>query len=271
MGDCGQCKRPIGATAQTTLCNGFCNMTFHLECAGIDRTIANCIKKNPNIIWLCDICKDLMSNCSFMHLIKNCDPSTHQPQHNIVNDLQRLEEQIANNSKLIQEVCVQLKKQPVSSNTRSASSNFRSVSIDLTGSENGQDHPLNPPESSSSGNNHNVVIGTADMDPDIKFTSVAAKKMLFVSRVAATTSDEDFKKYVLDKFNVSESSCYRIVPRVFEDNPRDYVSYKITVSASDLEKLMSPCVWPAGILVKEFLNRPRRQNFSSQHQFRIQK
>ena len=69
---------------------------------------------------------------------------------------------------------------------------------------------------------------------------------LFVSRVAANTSASSLRRYIKDCCGVN-AKCYAIKTK-FDS----YSSFRVLADAH-LEKLLEPSIWPAGVLIRDFV------------------
>lgn len=243
MSICGKCDKTVGVSTPSITCNGFCDLSFHHDCVTVDRATVNILLKNKNMLWLCNDCRILLAS-----ITKKGGVSV---QNIIADKFLRLEQEIASNRKVIEDLCQNIGQH---------------IKID---------HHHNSQPDLSSGQTtqptiNNVVIGTADVDSESSdiISAVTPKKWLFVSRISSSTTDEQFKNFVNRKFQISSTRCHRIEPRPNDRFVKDYISYKIAVDPTELANLLLPSSWPHNILVKEY--EIRRGNFRQQNraQFR---
>lgn len=257
VNSCGKCNKVAGISAPTISCSGFCDSFFHYDCAPVDRSSVNAITKNPNVLWWCNNCMVVLASITKKGdaVVQNC----------IAQHFLRLEQEIASNRKIIQDlhhdIGQRLYVAPLPTLPQDSSlTNYKDASVIIN---NGQDSPPKPSNGLPSQIvESGVVIGSAAADSDSLGTisAVIPKKWLFVSRISSSTTDDQFKNYVERKFQIPGSSCHRIEPRRSNDLfVKDYVSYKIAVDASLLDSLLLPSSWPVNILVKEYVIR--RGNF----------
>ena len=69
---------------------------------------------------------------------------------------------------------------------------------------------------------------------------------LFISRVAANTSASSLRRYIKDCCGVN-AKCYAIKTKFVT-----YSSFRVLADAH-LEKLLDPSIWPAGVLIRDFI------------------
>lgn len=79
------------------------------------------------------------------------------------------------------------------------------------------------------------------------------KRDLFISRVHSDTDDEGFRKYIQEK-GIQDFD----IALVSNENAR-FKSFKLSVTIKDVDKLMSPEMWPFGVCVQKW--RVRRSDY----------
>lgn len=99
--ECSKCL--LNIINDNISCSGFCNGTFHYNCAEIDRVSFNKCAKFPNVMWFCDDCRLLLENKSFRKLIIGSQDFLVQQTM-----LSKLVDDVACNSKLLHNVLMKL-------------------------------------------------------------------------------------------------------------------------------------------------------------------
>jgi hypothetical protein len=96
--------------------------------------------------------------------------------------------------------------------------------------------------------------GSGEAVDDLK--PVAPMKWLYVSRLHPQTSEEAVTKKLCSALNVdpSEFKCVKLVPRMEDPS---FISFKVGLTEELLQRSLAPEVWPPGIAVRKFVNRPR--------------
>lgn len=104
-----------------------------------------------------------------------------------------------------------------------------------------------------------MVIGSSDAHG---LRVVEAKHEIVASLLHPTTESSMLLEYVKSKLDLTEDSndirITKLVPAGKDIKLLDFISFKLSVPASLAEKLMSPDMWPTGVRVRPFENRPRR-------------
>ena len=102
------------------------------------------------------------------------------------------------------------------------------------------------------------IIGSChEMDETIK--TVPDRKFVYASRFSNNTVPEAICKFLSGKLAVSESEfeCRLLVSANQDISRFNYISFKIGVHPDLFSKLLRPEVWPTGVLVREFVSRPK--------------
>ena len=109
-----------------------------------------------------------------------------------------------------------------------------------------------------------LIIGNGDVVDDLK--PVAPMKWLYVSRLHPQTSEEAVTNKLCGALTVdsNEFKCVKLVPRMEDPS---FISFKVGMTEELLQRSLAPEVWPPGIAVREFVNRPR--NFFGPRGIRI--
>ena len=93
----------------------------------------------------------------------------------------------------------------------------------------------------------NVVVGTRKTVSKLK--GVASTHDMYVGRGQPSVSKEVLTKYIKETANVAPQACAVISkPDIFAK------SFKVTVSVSELERLLDQSIWPEDIRVSKYTN-----------------
>lgn len=85
------------------------------------------------------------------------------------------------------------------------------------------------------------------------------KKSIFVSRLATDTSEQNILDYIVSRINMGVD-IDNVHCRKFKFNgAREVSSFKITPPEELFQQLLSSDFWPTGVIIHEFVVRPRRQ------------
>lgn len=89
--------------------------------------------------------------------------------------------------------------------------------------------------------------------------SRTVKKSIFVSRLATDTSEQNILDYIVSRINMGVD-LDKVYCRKFKFNgAREVSSFKITPPEVLFHQLLSSDFWPPGVIIHEFVVRPRRQ------------
>ena len=87
----------------------------------------------------------------------------------------------------------------------------------------------------------------------------SARKMadLYIGNCDENVTCEIISQYIVDEMNIKIENCVALVPKSGSSSS----SFKITLNLDDRLKLLSPDVWPEGIVCRKFYS-PRSLNSS---------
>ena len=93
----------------------------------------------------------------------------------------------------------------------------------------------------------NAVMGTRKTDSTLK--GVASTRDLYVGRCQPSVSKEVLAQYIKETANVTPQAC-----AVISKPDIPVKSFRVTVSVSELEKLLDPSIWPEDVSVRKYTN-----------------
>lgn len=240
---CTGCSKTFAPTFMDIICCSFCVKQFHSECSGIDRAAFNSLKKFNNLCYFCDSCKVWIKNNQVSTVFKKIDSIVDRAA--TVIDIHKIESNVAANTKLITELFNRVANVPVSNplltyaNVTELSSSSNSSSLPLRG-----------------------VIGTGAPVDSIKPAVLEAKSYLYVSRVDPSVSQDSIVDYIRSKLELSSTDdvdCKLLLAKDrVVDNSLTYISFKIGLHNDHFDKLNNSIMWPAGVIIRPFVNHPRK-------------
>jgi hypothetical protein len=79
-------------------------------------------------------------------------------------------------------------------------------------------------------------------------------KYMFISRMSLTTTEQNVCEFLLNSLGVHCVSCRLIIGRT--NGAPNFLSFKIGLSHSDFTRVSQQNVWPPGMVVREFVDKP---------------
>jgi hypothetical protein len=215
-----------------------CEKNFHGFCVSIDDDLLNAILKCPNLTWRCDTCIGI-----------EVEPSSNDNLDLILEKLQTM------SSLDIEELKMQsLPKKTVADffkNSETPRTEKRALDFDKmlqTAVKKGKflEAPSSIPP---------VVMGIGAPCPEIQ--PVKPLKWLYVSNLHPETTENSVVKLISNKLKSSPSEfiCVKLLPRNMLSPT--FISFKIGMEDQLFIKTMNPDIWPNGIAIREFIERPR--------------
>ena len=248
-------------------CTGECSKIIHYGCVGIKKPVFDIISAIPNFSWHCYDCINYNNilksqNEIFIDKIQKIADSLitlNDTSTFIKNKIDKMpvflnspvvnktnENKNENSSRITRSKQIE---KDISTIPASTSTNIQESS-DLKIDDNNTNNFVN------NNNTSNVIIGT-NIESNNSLRVVEPSKWIFISRLHKDIVNDDLKNYILEKFKIDKVKIVRIKPRV-EDV--DYVSFKIGVPVNNFDLLLQPVSWPAGVLIKEFVNYQRKSS-----------
>lgn len=102
----------------------------------------------------------------------------------------------------------------------------------------------------------NVIIGSCVED---SLRSVPVRKYIHASRFLNSTTTDAVKKYLHNKLQLPEEEidCRLLVAANQDVSKFNFISFKIGINPASFDKLLHPDVWPMGVVIREFVLRPK--------------
>lgn len=221
--ECGICHAAWNGREEMIPCSGVCNMSFHLECSGINKTVYNNLMKSPQLRYYCKPCSQI----------------------NTIAVVQRIDV-LAESMKAL---CAQFTELAALMTTAMSANALVAQTTAPTFRSN--DH-LKTVD----------IIGTDLSTSVLKSVPVAQDKFIYVGGLDPVTTKEEVIDYVMGKLNTSspaDVSCRTLVPIDKDITRLTFISFKVGVPGARFEELMKPEMWPKGVKVHEFVQKPPRQ------------
>lgn len=206
-----------------------CSKNFHAYCADIDDQLYELLMKNKNLSWSCNDCIGKPANME----INNCLGLIMEKLGTMSSDIEALKVSAAPKTTFAD--MVRKDATPRTPKRRAGDKDFQFVKRTRT------DTP-------------SMIMGTGEANNAL--VSVEPLKWLYVSRLHPQTSEESVLKLLTTAHNVDEKmfTCVKLMPRM--QNPT-FISFKVGMSNDLLLTSLAPDIWPAGVAIREFVNRPR--------------
>lgn len=116
---------------------------------------------------------------------------------------------------------------------------------DLSGTS---EPPVEPVRYSSEKTHTSHIIGLSTTPSKICAAVIEKKNSVLVGRLDRGVSASDLKEYLQDTFGRNEE--FNIEEQTVRSG--DYRSYRVEVSLKNLDKLLTPSLWPENVVVKKF-------------------
>lgn len=241
----------LGVTADAIYCNGFCDSVFHLDCSTLDRGQNNAVKKNKNVLFICDACLELLQNNTFRS-------NFIQSRSSVENDALKLfSDELSQCKKLMQDLSERVDKTAMQApqvefNRRPriiSASNFSPAAKRRAIDE------LPPQESVQS------ICGTksADGNPIVN-KLITPKFWLHLSKFSVDTTEGDISGIVADSLNIdkSEIEVVKLVSKNSDQSKLRFITFKVGINQNLKGTALDPSAWPSGLFVRVFV--PRTKN-----------
>lgn len=91
--------------------------------------------------------------------------------------------------------------------------------------------------------------------PETKIRAEKPKftKAVWISRLGPTTTEEMVREYITQNTSVSNCSVHKLVKKDRDLSTLNFISFKIAVNETDFGILNDKEVWPANVMVREFV------------------
>ena len=255
---CGECKLEVN-DLEPIRC-GFCDARYHInqQCCGFNSRVCKDLFSQGKIIFICPHCRDELNGQSIGAYVADMIDKQPPPHSQQLNDLpgqvQKLDEVVEGLSKKIDN----MPHKPLNIDG-SASTPINLSATPVWPARNPKRRRADrlPVEIASDRGTNTIDISDLSV-PSI--TSAAAQKCfwLYLSGLNPKISDGDLQKNVSRCLNgIEPIAVIRLVQRGADTSNFSYVSYKIGLDPDVKSIALDPASWPAGLLFREFVDRPK--------------
>lgn len=281
-------------------CSGVCGKTFHPKCVGIQGPFADKISNTIGVCWYCTDCRKislgslslrlLKLGAEFSKLQKNFD-ILHSSFVDVNKNFKELKDfEVISQSTPMSNVPILssedsrvtrsknkgtgTKKRAVNTNnaapngqveiqsdliflnspnptTDKSKSNFPDLSVSRVDNM----RQLVPPKVVVSNSNHST-----NLRRPVPLQTIPKQRFVFVSRLLPSTEACDILHHIEDKIKIGPITSQVSVNKIASNRCS---SFKISAADDCFDKLLDPNNWPPGSLVKEFVNRNRRDKLNT--------
>lgn len=238
MSLCSKCEESLPSViGEFTLCRGPCNAKLCRSCTGLTKSVLKCVAECDNLQYYCENCKSLS--------IKSITDALA-----VVNtSINKLSDRFVNNSTLS---VTPSSPFPLSSGSLNVpnTSGLKRRRVENVGGA------VTRSSSSSKIPAGNLLVGSGDDDSELK--SVEAKKVVVASMIHPTTTEDVLLNHLVKALSLNDATkssirCSLMLPRGRKIEELDYISFKISVTDSIYNDLLSPTVWPKGVTLREYV------------------
>lgn len=215
-------------------CSGMCNKVFHGSCIKVGNGTVQLLNSSTNLKWFCDECADIAGK-----LIRNME------------DVMKMMLKISTDIKDINRDPPTLDRRITRSTKKNMVESLQKDGDGITSfspTTAQSSHQLNSP----------VIIGTCNDAADL-IKSAPERKFVYASKFANSTTIETLRSFLSGKLNVNEDviDCRMLVSANQDITKYNFISFKIGVDSDMFQRLLQPDLWPSGVLVREFISRPK--------------
>ena len=283
--DCAECCNKILDTDSYS-CDGFCRRSFHSSCIDLEAATFISLKQSTHFKWFCSECNEKLDELLKNNLHQFLIDHIQIPIMNAIKGMSNLKSKgiSADKSSTANSESSKPPKEIVKkalSNT-----NQRKHSSDLSLNRSSSDHKnavARNLRSSSRTTKNSPTVKAPSSGPDDVFIAenqgtpktsnsskpAEAKAMdklvvvpprfwLFFGRLQPNTSVDDVRGAVTECLG---SSDIKVLPLFRQVGSQEYVSFKVGIPLDMKDKSLEPDTWPNRLFVKEFSNKPRKNNF----------
>lgn len=104
-----------------------------------------------------------------------------------------------------------------------------------------------------------TIVGSCPSDADLGLKVVARKETILVSQLNPLTEVAELKSFLDKKLKQSGDSirCKILIPKGKDRGELNFVGFMVSIPDILYERVMSPTFWPSGVIVRDFLFRPK--------------
>lgn len=241
----GRVDRGLRADEGVFHCSGLCNEAYHGKCLGVTQTSRREMSKNPQILWVCPSCAELMGEIGpgrvMAGILRVLAPLIDGLKRDMIAEFDRRIADLAGASRA-PAVDATLQYQPVASHRDVANeTSYAGVTKERGAQRN------NPP----------LIAGTAS-GISVKTVPEPERRLwLYLSRLSPDTVDEQVSDMVCQCLDISDVTVRRLLSKDRDIASVTFLSYKVGIPLSLRKRALDPSTWPNGLLFREFIEKPR--------------
>lgn len=243
--NCGTCDKTIATLDDTIICSGPCGFSLHLKCAGLSKAQSKLLVDCSNIHYYCNNCQKYSNKTiadrldtftsSINGLVDSLKPLANINFSAIVSGLSSFS---LNSTNQAQINTVQPNSSIIVNNKR------RRIESPVT-------------------NNSQIEAKTGTND-SLALAVVPQRKSIVASQLSSATTTEQILKYIADKLNITdaaEKNTIRptiLLPANKKAEELNFVSFRVSMPETLFETLFSEQFWPKGVIIREYIPKPKR-------------
>lgn len=239
MSNCAVCSEAVALTSMGDVvrCDGACMMYTHQKCAGIPKSVIKIVNETPNLRYFCPKC---MSNDQEIRV------SLSDIKDAISSVSERLDKVVVNVA-AAPPTPFQLEFPELLRNSKRRRTDIPSVSEPPPTAVS----PRAPPR-------RNLLVGSTVCD-DVK--TIEQRKSVVASMIHPSTEPSHLQSFLLKQLNLPADStlirCSLLLPKGKTAAEFNWVSFRVSAPESSFMSLQKAELWPKGVVVREFVQRPR--------------
>ncbi|XP_035896280.1 uncharacterized protein LOC118505065 [Anopheles stephensi] len=275
---CLSCSLPVN-NEELYKCAGSCDTSYHLRCIGVpEAALPEFTRPDAQALWICASCNASRLNGRAMfnelntaldvlkdELLREFDGRLTAVLDAVRADVLSAVDRSNSNTHTLMPLA------PLTSSTAAATPlSSRPGELDRA-SQNAPNRnapkrrlvDFTPPDAVSA---PPLNVGTAPISPSSRTVltvplnvSNGPKFWLYLTRIAPSVSDSDFKLMVASQLGTDDVITIRLVPRDKDPGTLSFISFKVGMSPDLKEKALSPSTWHNGIVFREFTDHRTSQ------------
>jgi hypothetical protein len=227
---CAKCNILDDSSSEDIVTCALCSKNFHGKCMDVPTELVNFLNSRSDLSWSC---KDCVGEPEKLET-KQCLNVLMKKVSSMAEDIEALKAKAA----------------PRPTFSSLVRNNLETPKTAKRRMDDGGEHSVKRPRVTTPA----LIIGNGDVVDDLK--PVAPVKWLYVSRLTPDTTEQAVTNKLASALNVDEKlfNCIKLNPRMPTPS---FISFKVGMTDDLLQRSLAPEVWPTGVAVREFINRPR--------------
>lgn len=249
---CGQCKLDINDLEPIRCC--FCDTFYHIsaQCTGFNSRGCKELLASGKLQFICTLCRNKLNGMCVEDYINN---ALNQPckcshvEQNLIAIVDKLTAVASNIKSTVEQLPIV--HQP-EMNLASTVNTEIWPRIKHPRLDNAVRNELAPDRGTK-------TLDLSDLSVPCITSSIQPRKFwLHLSGFNPNISDDDMRVIILRCLNTNENiELFRLVPKGKDISSLSFLSFKIGVDPSLKQLALNPATWPVGILLREFVARPK--------------